>query len=90
MLGDGFHAAAHVHFLADVFSVRANGFGGNVHFVANLFVNKSFRQQIKHFALPARQVFCLAVGRPQQVEVFDYFPRDVSGQRRATICERHE
>ena len=87
MFGDGFHPAAHVHFLADVFGVSANGFGGNVQLVANLFVNKSFGKQIEHFAFPPRQVFRLAFGRSQQMEMPDYFPRDVSGQRRAAIVD---
>src|SRR5260221_3787894 len=63
MLGDSFNPAAHMHFLADIFGVRANGFGGDVQLVADLFVNKSFGKQIEHFALPPRQGFRLADGR---------------------------
>ena len=74
MLGDSFNPAAHMHLLADIFSVSAHGFSGNVQLVADLFVNESFRKQVEHFALPSRQVFRLTRGRPQQVKMLYHLP----------------
>jgi len=52
VLGQGFHFVFDLHFLADVFDVGADGFGGDVELFTDLLVDVTCRQHIQNFTFP--------------------------------------
>ena len=57
MLGHGFHPVLDLHLLADVFHVSADGFGGDVEFIADFLVDIAGHEHVQYLMFPGRQLF---------------------------------